>query len=228
MAAASTAPQFRFITSTIGKKYIMGITGLIWAGFVLVHMAGNMLILVGANAYNSYAHTLEKTPITPIVEILLIVSVVAHVACAISLTRQNRKARGVQKYVQPTNGEKGIYTPARLMAAQGSVILAFLILHLAGFKYGTYYETTVDGVVMRDLHRLVVEIFKQPGYLAWYVFALVLLAFHLSHGVGSTFQSLGLMNERSAGSLKKISLVYGFGVVAGFMIQPLYVFFIAS
>jgi len=228
MAAAATAPTFRFFTSTIGKKYIMGITGLIWAGFVLVHMAGNMLILVGASAYNNYAHALEKTPITPIVEVILIASVIAHVACAISLTRQNRKARGPQRYTQNTNGQKAIYTPARLMAVQGSLILAFLVLHLAGFKYGTYYETTVDGVVMRDLHRLVIEIFKQPGYLAWYVFSLCLLAFHLSHGVGSTIQSLGILNDRMAPNVKRISLIYGFGVAAGFIVQPLYVFFIAG
>ena len=228
MAAAATAPTFRFFASTIGKKYIMGLTGLIWAGFVLVHMAGNMLILVGANAYNNYAHALEKTPITPIVEVLLIASVIAHVACAISLTRQNRQARGPQKYVRQTNGEKGIYTPARMMAVQGSLILAFLVLHLASFKYGTYYETTVDGVVMRDLHRLVVEIFKQPGYLAWYLFSLALLAFHLSHGVGSTVQSLGILNDRMAKNVRALSFLYGFGVAAGFIVQPLYVFFIAG
>ena len=228
MAAAALTTPFHFFRSTIGKKYLMGITGLIWAGFVLVHMAGNMLILVGAEAYNKYAHALEETPVTLIVEALLVVSFLVHVYCAFSLTRQNRKARGEKRYMMTPNGAKATYRPAQVMAVQGSIILVFLILHLASFKYGNYYETTVHGVVMRDLHRLVVEIFKQPGYLAWYGIALVILSFHLSHGVGSTVQSLGLLNDRNAKSVKILSFVYGFGVAAGFLIQPIYVFFIAA
>jgi succinate dehydrogenase / fumarate reductase cytochrome b subunit len=228
MVAAATAPTFRFFRSTIGKKYIMGISGLIWAGFVFVHMAGNMLILVGADAYNMYAHALEKTPITPIVEILLIVALIAHVSCAVSLTRQNRKARGEQKYAMTPNGDKSTYKPAQFMMVQGSIVLVFLISHLATFKYGQYYEATVQGTVMRDLHRLVIELFKQPGFVGWYIVSLALLAFHLSHGVGSTIQSLGIWNDRLESPVKKISRIYGFGVAAGFIVQPLYVYFIAG
>ena len=114
------------------------------------------------------------------------------------------------------------------MGIQGSVILAFIIIHLATFKYGTYYETTVNGVVMRDLTRLVFEVFQSPVYLAWYLVALVLLGFHLRHGVGSVFQSFGWMNGRYQPALRKASLFYALVVAAGFISQPLYVYFIAG
>jgi len=110
----------------------------------------------------------------------------------------------------------------------GSILLVFLISHLATFKYGTYYETTVGGVAMRDLHRLVTEIFKQPGYVAWYVVALIFLGFHLSHGVGSAFQSFGALNDRWSQKIKHLSWAYAGLVAAGFLAQPIYVYFIAG
>jgi succinate dehydrogenase / fumarate reductase cytochrome b subunit len=78
---------------------------------------------------------------------------------------------------------------------------------------------------MRDLSRLVIEIFKQPGYVAWYLVALLFLCVHLKHGVGSTLQSLGLKNEQMQGWIGKASLIYALVVTAGFISQPLYVLF---
>ncbi len=225
MAAAPARP---FFLSTIGKKYLMALTGLVWAGFVLSHMAGNMLILVSANLYNAYGHAIvSNKPLLFVAETVLILSIVVHVTMAIMLTLENRQARP-QKYAMTPNGAKGSSLASRTMAIQGSLILAFVILHITTFKYGTYYETTVDGVVMRDLHRLVIEVFHQPGYVAWYVLCLLLLGFHLSHGVGSIFQSLGLRGDNVAHKIKKVSLAYGFIVAAGFLSQPIYVFFFNS
>jgi succinate dehydrogenase / fumarate reductase, cytochrome b subunit len=214
-----------FFLSTIGKKYLMAISGIVWAGFVLTHMAGNMLILVSANAYNAYGHAIvSNRPLLYAVETALILSIITHVTMAILLTIENRQARP-QGYAMIPNGVKGASLASRTMAIQGSLVLVFIILHIITFKYGTYYETTVDGVVMRDLHRLIVEVFHQPGYIAWYVLCLVLLGFHLSHGVGSIFQSLGLRGDNVAHKIKKLSLAYGFIVAAGFLSQPIYVFF---
>lgn len=217
-----------FFQTSVGKKYIMGLTGLIWAGFVFVHMAGNLLILVGPKAYNSYAHMLATGEITIIVEVVLVLAFLAHVWTAISLTRMNRKAHGSSRYAMQPNGEKAAAAASKTMAVQGSIVLVFLITHLATFKYGTNYETTVNGTVMRDLHRLVVEIFKQPGYVGWYAVALLFLGFHLSHGVRSTVQSLGVLNDRIAPTAKKVGLIYSIVVFAGFIVQPIYVYFIAG
>lgn len=217
-----------FLSSSVGKKYVMGLTGLVWVGFVLVHMLGNLLIFVSPEAYNSYGHAITSGKITPIAEVVLVLSFVAHVFCAISLTIANRKARGDVRYAKTPNGAKAGFKPAQFMAVHGSVILVFIISHLATFKYGPHYETTVDGVVMRDLYRLLLEVFKQPGYVGWYLVSLFLLGFHLSHGVSSVFQSLGLRTDYYAPTIKKVSILYGLLVAAGFLSQPIYVFFFAG
>ena len=80
-----------FLSSTIGKKYIMGITGLIWAGFVLAHMSGNLLMFISPDAYNVYGHMLTSGKMIYAIEAILILSLISHVFCAMSLTIQNRQ-----------------------------------------------------------------------------------------------------------------------------------------
>ncbi|HWU42491.1 MAG TPA: succinate dehydrogenase cytochrome b subunit [Bdellovibrio sp.] len=210
-----------FLGSTVGKKYIMGITGLIWAGFVLAHMAGNMLIFVSSDAYNSYGHALTSGNIIYVAEVVLVLALISHVYTAVSLTINNREAKQ-QRYAVNAKGLKKVSLASRTMAIQGSLILVFIILHIATFKYGTFYETTVHGVAMRDLARLMDEVFAQPGYVVWYVVCLILLGFHLSHGVGSSFQSLGLMEGTYRNFWKKLSCAYAVIVALGFISQPLY------
>lgn len=223
MGALAAKP---FFLTSVGKKYMMGITGAIWAGFVFGHMAGNLLMFVSADLYNKYGHMIVSGFSIYLIEAVLIGALVVHVLCAISLTIENKKARG-SKYLSTPNGSKGVSLASRTMAAQGSLLLVFIITHISTFKFGTYYETTVDGVVMRDLHRLLIETFQSPGYVAWYVVCLILLGFHLSHGFGSIFQSLGLKNQKSEKLIKKMSLLYGVVVAAGFLAQPIYVYLYA-
>lgn len=213
-----------FVKSTVGRKYIMGISGLVWLGFVLVHMAGNMLILVSADLYNAYGHALTSNKaILYGAESVLVLALIVHVSTAISLTIENRKAKGTRYAVSP-NGEKGPTLASQTMGIQGSIVLAFIILHLATFKYGSHYETTVNGVQMRDIHRLVIEIFQQPGYVAWYVVSLILLMFHISHGAHSIFQSFGFLERKMISGVRKAAWAYAIIVVAGFLSQPVYVF----
>jgi len=213
-----------FLRSTIGRKYLMGLAGLIWAGFVFTHMAGNLLIFLGSDAYNIYSYTLTSNKLLIVAEVGLVLALVLHVCLAISLTMQNKGARTNGGYAVKAKGEKKARFASTTMGIQGSLILAFVILHLATFKFGTHYETTVNGVVMRDLFKLMVEVFQSPGYVAWYLVALVLLAFHLSHGVGSVFQSFGWMNGRYQPVLRKLSAVYAVVVAAGFISQPIYIY----
>jgi succinate dehydrogenase / fumarate reductase cytochrome b subunit len=215
--------MFGFLGTTVGKKYLMGITGLIWAGFVLAHMAGNMLIFVSHDAYNAYGHALTSGKIIYVAELVLVLALITHVYMAISLTKNNREAKG-QKYAVAAKGAKRVSLASRTMAIQGSLILVFVILHLITFKYGQHYETNVNGVPMRDLAKLMEEVFQQPGYVVWYVVALILLGFHLKHGVGSTFQSLGLMEGTYRNVWAKLSIGYGIIVALGFISQPLYLF----
>jgi succinate dehydrogenase / fumarate reductase cytochrome b subunit len=199
----------------------MGISGLIWAGFVLAHMAGNLLIFVSHDAYNAYGHAITSGKIIYVAEAVLVLALITHVYMAISLTAANRAAKG-SRYAVAAKGAKRVTLASRTMAIQGSLVLVFIILHLITFKYGPHYETTVDGVPMRDLARLMVEVFQQPGYVIWYVIALIILGFHLKHGVGSTFQSLGLMEGTYRNLWTKLSITYGIIVALGFIAQPLY------
>lgn len=217
-----------FLRTSIGKKYVMGLSGLIWAGFVLSHMLGNMLILVSPDIYNKYGHSIVTSGILVPAELILVLALITHVVMAIWLTAENRAARGPQRYAVGPNGDKGGTLASRTMAVQGSLILIFVILHLITFKYGTYYETVVDGVKMRDLHRLVVEVFHQPGYVLWYTVCLILLGFHLRHGVGSVFQSFGFKNDFYSQKIKRLSIAYSLIVALGFLSQPFYVYFIAG
>ena len=213
-----------FLKSTVGRKYIMGITGLIWMGFILTHMLGNMLILVSADLYNAYGHAIvSNKPLLYGAETVLVLALIGHVTTAISLTMQNRKARN-SRYAMTPNGAKGSPAASKTMALQGSIVLAFIILHLITFKYGTEYSTVVNGTEMRDLHKLVIEVFQKPGYILWYVVSLLLMMFHLSHGAHSIFQSFGILERKMQANLKKFAWTYAAIVVLGFLSQPIYVF----
>lgn len=216
--------MLEFLKSTVGRKYLMGLTGLVWMGFIFGHMAGNMLILVSADAYNKYGHAIvSNKPLLYGTEAIILLALIVHVCCAISLTIRNKTSKG-SRYAMNSNGEKAASLGSRYMAIQGSAILAFIILHLITFKYGTHYEVVVDGVQMRDLHRLIVEVFQSPGYVAWYVVALTLLLFHVRHGVTSVFQSLGFLERKMQSGIQKLAWGYAVVVIAGFLSQPLYVF----
>lgn len=216
--------MLEFLKSTVGRKYLMGLSGLVWMGFILGHMAGNMLILVSADAYNKYGHAIvSNKPLLYGTEVVLVLALIVHVYTAISLTIRNRASKG-SRYAMNSSGEKAASIGSRYMAVQGSAILAFVITHLATFKYGTYYEINVDGVLMRDLHRLILEVFQSPGYVACYVVALLLLLFHVRHGATSVFQSLGFLERKMQSGIQKIAWAYAIVVVAGFLSQPIYVF----
>lgn len=216
-----------FMRSTVGRKYLMAVTGTLWAGFVLSHMLGNMLIFVSPDAYNKYSHALTTSAIIYVAEALLALSLIPHIINGIFLTFKNKRSKGIG-YEGKGSCAKKASLASRTMGPQGLLVLIFIILHLIGFKYGTYYETTVDGVVMRDIFRLVVEVFHNPAYVAWYIFCLSLLGFHLSHGVGSVFQSLGFLTYSNQALVKKISLLYAIIVAIGFIAQPIYVMFFVS
>lgn len=221
--AEEVATVRRFILSTIGKKYVVGITGLIWVGFILAHMVGNTLIFISPDAYNKYGHTMTSGYFIYVAEGILVISLLIHIFFAVLLTRENRIARGGQRYAVNPNGEKGSSLAAKTMIFHGTIILFFIISHLKTFKFGTYYQTS-NGEI-RDLHRLLVEVFKQPAYVAWYVVCLILLGTHLSHGVISVFQSLGIFVEKYSKCIHWFGWIYTAIVILGFLSQPIYVLF---
>ena len=204
----------------------MGFTGLLWSGFVLTHMLGNMLIFLGPEHYNGYSYALIHNPIIIPAEIVLLLTLVLHAVVGVTLTVKNKMARD-QKYAMPTNGEKAARPNSKWMIYHGTILLVFIILHLITFKYGTNYTVTTNGVEMRDLYRLVLDVFHQPGYVIWYVIALIFVGLHLSHGFYSAFASLGFYHPVYSKWLSCFGYVYGVIIALGFMSQPIYVYFFA-
>jgi len=204
-----------YLTSSIGKKQIMAITGFGLIGFTLTHLAGNFLLFLGADAFNVYAHTLTSNPLIYVAEAGLIGMFLLHIALAVILKIENTQARPV-KYYSKTRTGRGETIASATMPYTGAVLLVFIILHLLNFKFGSNYETTVDGVVMRDLFKTVVEYFSNPLYVVWYCFAMCTLGLHTSHGFQSVFQTWGFNHKKYTPSLKGASLLYGLFVAIGF------------
>lgn len=213
------------LRTTVGKKLLVAVSGLLFAGFLVTHMAANLLLLFDGVAYNKYSHALVTNPLLPFAEIALVVFLVVHFGLALYLWAQNRKLRPVKPAQLPPPGHpKRANVMSRTMAISGTLTLVFVVLHLWTFKYGAHYTTVVDGVEMRDLYRLVVEKFHEPLYVAWYVFALLLLGGHLNHGFTATAQTLGFTSVRKP-RWQSVATALSWTLVGGFLLQPICLYF---
>ncbi|NBX93602.1 MAG: cytochrome B subunit [Proteobacteria bacterium] len=212
-----------FLSSSVGQKFLVALTGLGLSGFVLTHMLGNLLLFVGPNAYNLYGHKLTSTPLIYVAEVVLVTLFVVHVGLTLKLQKANRASRPIAPSQLPNVCVKRASFASRTMALSGLMILSFAILHLVTFKFGPYYAVTVDGVEMRDLYKLVQESFQKEWYTGFYLVCMVILFTHLSHGFTAAFQSLGLSNTHNTW-LKRIGFVFALVVAGGFFSQPLYMY----
>jgi len=198
----------------------MAVSGLALAGFVLTHMAGNLLLFVSPEAYNTYGYKLTSNPLIYIAEAGLLAFFLFHIVKGILVTITNTSSRK-SRYAKIPNGEKAANFGSRTMIYHGVVIAVFVVHHLITFKYGPHYTVTYEGIEMRDLYRLVIEIFQSPLYVVWYIFAVALLGVHLSHGVYSAFQTLGI---HSPNKLRCLSAAYGLLIGLGFISQPIFAY----
>lgn len=214
-----------YFQSTVGKKQLVGITGLALCGFLFGHVSGNFLMFLSPKAYNMYGHNLISNPAIYVIEAGLMLLLIGHVVNTIWLTVINKKSRP-QGYAVSAKGEKKTSATTKSMHFQGIVVLVFIVLHIITFKYGTIYYVDYDGQQIRDLYRLLVEVFQSPIYVFWYVAALAVLGMHLSHGFQSTFKSLGFNHPKYEPKLKLAGVLFTIYVTAGFIVQPLYMFFI--
>lgn len=181
--------------SSIQKKQVMAVTGLLLCGFLIAHLLGNFLIIFSPEGFNAYAHQLTSTPLIYAAEAVLLILFLTHLFIAFKITWENKKARP-EKYFMKTKTGDGTTFMSQTMPYTGLVILIFLISHLFHFKYGSYYSTEYAGSEIRDLYKTVIEYFASPINVAWYCFAMAAMAVHLGHGVQSTFQSLGFNHPK--------------------------------
>lgn len=212
--------------TSIGKKVLMALTGLMLSGFLVGHLLGNLTIFFGRDMINSYAHHLmELKPLLWVARISLLGLVTIHILTAICLTLKNKKARPVN-YAKKENQTTSV--GARTMAATGTVILAFIVFHLMHFTFRATHpdiSNSLDERGYRDVFKMVVMSFQRPELAFGYVAALTLLFLHLSHGLWSLFQSLGLLGERSLPIAKKISCSVAWVLYLAYISIPLTCYF---
>ncbi len=216
-----------FFYSSIGKKILTGITGLGLTLFVSFHMAGNLVLFASSDAYNQLAHFIDSSGILLlIVELILLVTVIVHAWLGIAIRIKSEKARPIKYQMLKSAGEPSKKSlSSRSMIITGLVLLVFLVSQLASFKFCTYYITSVDGVAMRDLARLVIETFRNPFYTFSYLAVMILLGFHLRHGFWSAWQSLGILRAPWSSVVYAIASLFALLIAIGFLVLPLAIFF---
>lgn len=211
----------RTLQSPVGAKVVTAITGLMLTGFLIAHVSGNLLVFAGPDALNIYAEGLKKYPaLLWAARGGLLVAFVAHVSLAIWLTRENRSARP-QRYAYENTAQATF--ASRYMIHTGLVMLAFVLFHLAHFTWRVT-DPRIAELGPFEVRRMLVIGFQQPAVAAGYLFAMAAIGLHLSHGVSSVFQTLGLNHPRYNGVLRKAGPVLGVAIAALFASIPLAIY----
>jgi succinate dehydrogenase / fumarate reductase cytochrome b subunit len=212
------------LSTSVGSKILLALTGLSLVGFLLFHLAGNLLVFFGPDSYNEHAHWLISNPLIVPAELGLVAIFLLHVFRALTNFAKNRSARP-QPYARQVwaGGASRKSVGSTTMIVSGVVLFLFVILHLATFKYGPYYPGSVPGE--RDLYRLMIDVFHHPGYVVFYLGCMVVIGLHLRHGISSAFQSLGLMPGSWAGRILRAGAILAVLVAGGFLVIPIWIYF---
>lgn len=205
---------FRFYESTVFKKAVMAVTGLILLAFVVGHLIGNLQVFEGADKMNAYGKFLRIEPVLLwVVRLVLLASVLLHILMTVQLALLKKKARPIG-YVKKDNSHSSY--ASRTMYWSGPIIAAFIIYHIlhltlgmaqAGFQEGLPYENLVNG-------------FKNPLISGFYILAMILLCTHLYHGVFSMFQSLGVNHPVYTQLLRKFAAIIAIAIAVGYISIP--------
>ncbi|HEY5312582.1 MAG TPA: succinate dehydrogenase cytochrome b subunit [Pirellulales bacterium] len=215
---AHRRPPNRFVAfyrTTVGKKVVMAVSGLVLLVFVVGHLAGNLQIFLGAEALNDYAALLRRTPelLWP-ARIGLLAALVLHLVASVQLVIANRRARPA-----PYAVKRDIETnyAARTMAISGPFVLLYVIYHLAMFTF----LTTGPGYSQTDVYRNVVQAFQSPTISAVYIAAMLLLGLHLYHGTWSLLHTLGVSSPHYRWLRRGLAPVVAAAITAGYISIPL-------
>lgn len=214
----------RFLNSSVGTKVLIALTGLGFAGFLVMHLAANLLVLVDPHGFNAYSHKLITNPLIYVAEAGLVLLFVTHAVKAVVNFAANKRARpsGYEKKRNAGHTSRKSLS-STTMIVTGTWLLVFTIIHIKTFKFGPWYDTP-DGS-MRDLARLVNEEFQRPLYTLFYVLSMAVVGLHLRHGLSSAVQSLGLNHPRYNGLILKTGLTIAIVMAVGFALIPIVIFF---
>ena len=215
----------RLFSSTVGTKLLIGATGVALFLYMVLHLAGNALILAGPEVFNEYSHMLISNPLIVPIELGLLAIFLIHIYKAITMWMSNNAARPVayaQKEMAGHTSRKSFASSTMIWS--GLFVLLFVIIHVKQFKFGSWYQTVSDTPI-RDLFRTEVEVFQNPLWVALYVIATLLVGLHLRHGIASAFQSLGLDHPLYTRRLTLIGIGFAVLIGVGLAIIPVWVHF---
>ncbi len=226
MTIADTRPApagnwlVRFYASTIGRKIVMAATGIILVGYVVIHMAGNLLVFRGQQAMNDYAHMLQSNlPLLWGARVVLLLSAILHIHAAYTLTRLARAARPARYAgLKP----QASTWSARAMRIGGVLLLVFIVFHILHFTTGTVLPAQF---VRGEAYQNVVRSFSIAWVTVFYVVAMAALAFHLHHGIWSLFQTVGANHPNLNPTRRKLAWFLSIVVPVGFAAVPLAIVF---
>jgi succinate dehydrogenase / fumarate reductase cytochrome b subunit len=205
----------RTLSSSVGKKLLMAISGFAFLGFLAGHLAGNLTIYWGKNAFLSYAkHLHDLGPFLVFFEIGLVTFALIHIGMGLWLFLDNRAARPV-KYSMDKTGGGGRTLSSRTMPYTGLLILAFVIAHLLNFSRYFVDQT------QRNIVQIITEKFSQPQWILLYIVAVVIVAFHVRHGLWSAFQTIGANHPKYMPAIEKLSVLFAVLVGVGFGSLPI-------
>lgn len=213
--------------SSLARKYWMAISGLFLCAFLVGHLLGNLQLFVsgeeGKLAFNEYGHFMTTFPVVKILSWVTYGAIFLHTVDGIMLALQNRAARP-EGYVKEKQSANASWA-SRKMALLGTLTLFFIVVHMKSFWYEMHYgELGVDANGNKDLWSLTVKAFEQWWYAAFYVIAITGLAFHLSHGAQSAFQTLGINHPKYTPIIKMTMTAFAWLIPAGFVAVAVFLY----
>ena len=226
MATKTLVKGARASRSTIALKLLMAASGLVFIGYVLLHMYGNLKAFAGHDAFNEYAHHLREfgEPMLPyegllwIVRTVLVVALVVHVSSAVALWRRAGRARSVRYQVKKNSSST---LSSRTMRWGGLALLLFVVWHLLNF---TIVKVNPAGGPTNDPYNLLVDTFQVWWMTLIYLVALLALGMHIRHGIWSAAQTLGMTNNaRARTNASRIGIALAVVIAGGFSLVPIFV-----
>ncbi len=210
----------RALSSSVGKKFVMGITGLLLCGFLVTHLAGNFLLYVGEEDYNHYANELhgKYQNLVYVAEVGLIGLFLVHIFLAIQTSRENKSARGRNYAVKESkqDASKGVLWAENWMFVSGAFILAFVILHLIDMRLQLRPDLA-EHYAGKEHYEITVMVLQTPLSFCGYLVGCVFLGWHLTHGFSSALQSLGLNHPKYNSWFRPLSVTFAVIIGLGFM-----------
>ena len=213
----------RVFGSSVGTKLLIGVTGLLLFGYLLIHLLGNLMVFAGQETFNHYAHALAGNPLVIPAEIALLLLFLVHIYKAVRMWTANLAARPVAYQKKTWAGHTSRKSvSSTTMIWTGLLVLIFVVIHVAHIKYGAWYQ--IGDPPVRDLYRTEIDVFSSPLWVVAYVISMIAVGFHLRHGIASAFQSLGADHPVYTKRLGVLGTTLAILIAGGFAVIPIWVY----